>query len=121
MVRGALREPHALLAFRANFVSRGAERRLAMVTATDESVPAGYAGVDAASMASAEIVPRLALTGVPDRRTYVCSQCGHTMRVFGCGRHRVYFETGDERFDDPVMDGACPECGHALPGRNGAS
>jgi len=39
--------------------------------------------------------------------------------VFGGGRHRVYFEMGDSRLDDPVMDGACPQCGHRLPGKVG--
>jgi ribosomal protein S27AE len=55
----------------------------------------------------------------PDRRrTYSCPECGHALRVFGSGRHRVYFELDDERSTDPVMDRVCPECGHGLPGKS---
>jgi hypothetical protein len=54
-------------------------------------------------------------------RTYDCPKCGHELCVFGRGRHRIYFEVDDEHLDDPVMDSACPECGHALPGKTGAS
>jgi len=50
--------------------------------------------------------------------TYSCPECGHVLRVFGLGRHRVYFELDDEHFNDPVLDRACPECGHPLPTRN---
>jgi len=49
--------------------------------------------------------------------TYRC-ECGHALRVFGSGRHRVYFEPGNVRLDDPVMNDACPQCGLALPGKN---
>jgi hypothetical protein len=49
--------------------------------------------------------------------SYRC-ECGRVMRMFGGGRHRVYFELGDSRLDDPVMDGACPQCGQGLPGKN---
>ena len=52
------------------------------------------------------------------RPAYSCSECGHVLRVSGLGRHRVYFELDDERSDHPVMNGVCPECGHALPGKN---
>ena len=56
----------------------------------------------------------------PDSRpTYSCPECGHVLRVSGLGRHRVYFELDDERFDDPVMNRVCSECGHALLGKNG--
>jgi hypothetical protein len=48
---------------------------------------------------------------------YRC-ECGRVLRVFGGGRHRVYFELGAPRLDDPVMNGACPQCGHRLPGKN---
>ena len=59
---------------------------------------------------------RPAPSAKPDpRRTCSCSECGHVLRVSGLGRHRVYFELGDERSDDPVMNRACPECGHSLP------
>jgi Mrp family chromosome partitioning ATPase len=85
-----------------------------MATATDDS-PVRNAG------AALEEHPGSAAAGVADRRNFTCSECGHVLEVFGSGRHRVYFETGDERLDDPVMDGSCPGCGHRLPGRNGAS
>jgi hypothetical protein len=48
---------------------------------------------------------------------YRC-ECGRVLRVFGGGRHRVYFELGNPRLDDPVMNGACPQCGQGLPGKN---
>jgi predicted RNA-binding Zn-ribbon protein involved in translation (DUF1610 family) len=54
-------------------------------------------------------------------RTYDCPECGHELRVFGRGRHRIYFEPDGEHLDAPVMDSACPQCGHALPGKTGAS
>jgi ssDNA-binding Zn-finger/Zn-ribbon topoisomerase 1 len=52
------------------------------------------------------------------RQTYRCPDCEHGLRVFGRGRHRVYFELGDERFGEPVMNGVCPACGQGLPGKN---
>jgi|BarGraIncu00222A_1022003.scaffolds.fasta_scaffold60585_1 hypothetical protein len=88
-----------------------------MATATIGSGPAPGAG-----MAATPVLDEP--HGAPsarDRRSYRCEACGHVLRVFGCGRHRVYFEPDAERLDDPVMDGACPECGRGLPGRNGAS
>ena len=51
-------------------------------------------------------------------RTYSCVECGHVLRLSGLGRHRVYFELGDQRSTDPVMNRVCPECGHGLPGKN---
>jgi hypothetical protein len=54
----------------------------------------------------------------PDRTAYRCS-CGHVLRVFGGGRHRVYFELGSARLDDPVLNRLCPVCGRALPGKSG--
>jgi hypothetical protein len=51
-------------------------------------------------------------------RTYSCPECEHVLRVSGLGRHRVYFEFGDERSHDPVMNRACPACGHGLPGKS---
>lgn len=48
---------------------------------------------------------------------YRC-ECGHALWVFGGGRHRVYFEPGNSRLDNPVMDGACPQCGRGLPGKS---
>jgi hypothetical protein len=50
------------------------------------------------------------------RREYRC-ECGHTMRFFGSGRHRVYFELTNTKLDDPVMDRLCPQCGRELPGK----
>jgi hypothetical protein len=52
------------------------------------------------------------------RRTYICPECEHGLRVSGMGRHRVYFELDDERLDDPVMNRVCPKCGRGLPGKN---
>jgi hypothetical protein len=49
---------------------------------------------------------------------YCCPECEHALRVSGLGRHRVYFELGDDRSVDPVMNRACPVCGHGLPGKN---
>ena len=62
---------------------------------------------------------RPAPSATPDARpTYSCPECGHVLRVSGLGRHRVYFELSDKRADDPVMNRACPACGHGLPGKN---
>jgi len=77
-----------------------------MATAT-KRIAAGHAEV------SQLAVP--ALTAA--RREHRC-ECGHTLRVFGLGRHRVYFELTNKRFDDPVMNGACPACQRPLPGKN---
>ena len=52
------------------------------------------------------------------RRAFTCPECGHVLRVSGLGRHRVYFELEDERSEDPVMNRACPQCGHSLLGKN---
>ena len=58
--------------------------------------------------------------GVPaDRGTYTCPECGHVLRVFGRGRHRVFFEPADTGFGRPVMDRACPACGHGIPAHDG--
>jgi hypothetical protein len=53
------------------------------------------------------------------REDYRCT-CGHTLRVFGLGRHRVYFEPGNTQLDNPVMNRICPQCGEGLPGKNAA-
>jgi hypothetical protein len=50
------------------------------------------------------------------RGEYSC-ECGHVLRVFGGGRHRVFFEQESTRRDDPVMNRACPECGRRLSGK----
>lgn len=54
----------------------------------------------------------------PDRRREYRCECGHVLRVSGGGRHRVYFELGDTRLADPVMNRVCPACGRGLPGKN---
>jgi hypothetical protein len=55
----------------------------------------------------------------PDsRRTYVCPGCGHVLRVFGLGRHRVYFESDDDSSDHPIISRVCSDCGRGLPGKN---
>jgi hypothetical protein len=48
---------------------------------------------------------------------YRC-ECGHALRVFGGGRHRVFFELSDQLLDDPVMNRVCPACERGLPGKN---
>ena len=53
-----------------------------------------------------------------DRRGEYRCDCGHVLRVFGGGRHRVYFEPTNTRRDDPVMNRVCPEWGRGLPGKN---
>ena len=52
-----------------------------------------------------------------DRRGEYRCECGHVLRVFGGGRHRVYFETTNTRLDDPAMDRVCPGCGRGCPER----
>jgi hypothetical protein len=61
--------------------------------------------------------PALA-TRPASRPAYTCPECKHLLRVSGLGRHRVYFELGDERSEDPVINRVCPACGHGLPGKN---
>jgi hypothetical protein len=51
-------------------------------------------------------------------RTYTCPGCEHVLRVSGLGRHRVYFELGNGRLLDPVLNRVCPACGHGLPGKS---
>jgi hypothetical protein len=55
---------------------------------------------------------------VADRPGEYRCECGHVLRVFGGGRHRLYFEPENARLDDPVMSGVCPECGRGLPGKH---
>lgn len=55
--------------------------------------------------------------GSDQRSEYRC-ECGHGLRVFGLGRHRVYFEPANSGPDDPVMNRVCPACGRGLPGKN---
>jgi hypothetical protein len=58
------------------------------------------------------------VSGVFHRTSEYHCECGHVLRMFGVGRHRVYFEPGTARLDDPVMNRACPGCGRGLPGKN---
>ena len=60
--------------------------------------------------------PRISAT-VDRRGEYRC-ECGNVLRVFGGGRHRVYFDAGNTQLDDPVMNRDCPACGRGLPGKN---
>jgi hypothetical protein len=57
------------------------------------------------------------VAGIPDRRGEYRCECGHVLRVFGGGRHRVYFEPRNAPLNDPVMNRVCPECGRGLPGK----
>jgi hypothetical protein len=68
-------------------------------------------------MATATRREHAAVQVVDSAGEYRC-ECGHVLRVSGGGRHRVYFELTDARLDNPVMDRACPQCGHGLPGKN---
>jgi hypothetical protein len=68
-------------------------------------------------MAGATLIAAPEGTGTHSTATYTCPGCAHGLRVSGLGRHRVYFELGDERSYDPVMNRVCPECGHGLPGK----
>jgi hypothetical protein len=61
--------------------------------------------------------PVFSATTVPPEHLYRCP-CQHLLQVFGGGRHRRYFELGDTRLDDPVMNGECPSCRRQLPGKN---
>ena len=58
------------------------------------------------------------ISGVVARGGEHRCECGHVLWVFGGGRHRLYYERGNARLDDPVMNGACPACGGGLPGKN---
>jgi hypothetical protein len=50
---------------------------------------------------------------------YRCT-CGQRLGVFGLGRHRVYFEPGGARSEDPLIAQTCPRCRAELPGSNPA-
>ena len=69
-------------------------------------------------MTSLASIPPADVSEVAVRRDEYRCECGHLLRVFGGGRHRVYFEPGNTRLDDPVMNRACPACGRTLPGKN---
>ena len=60
----------------------------------------------------------LPISAIVDRRGEYRCRCGRVLRVFGGGRHRVYFEPAEARLDDPVMNRVCPACGRGLPGKN---
>lgn len=56
------------------------------------------------------------LSVAASRGEYRC-ECGYVLRVFGRGRHCVFFEAADTRLYDPVINRACPGCGCRLPGK----
>jgi hypothetical protein len=49
------------------------------------------------------------------RRLWQCV-CGEVYRVWGSGRHRIYWPLDAPR-DAPVIDGCCVRCRRALPGK----
>ena len=53
-----------------------------------------------------------------DRRGEYRCECGHVLRVFGGGRHRVYFEPANAPMNDPIMNGRCSSCRRGLLGKN---
>jgi hypothetical protein len=67
----------------------------------------------------ANAVPQLFPGAAADdgRGEYRCT-CGYRLRVFGLGRHHVYFEPGSSRLADPLIAHTCPQCGRGLPGSN---
>jgi hypothetical protein len=69
-------------------------------------------------MASSTLIARPERSEQTDRGPAYRCECEHVLQVFGGGRHRVYFELGDSRLEDPVMNRSCPACGHGLPGKN---
>ena len=65
-------------------------------------------------LAGAAYAFRTRLRGALPRRrsggeTFRCD-CGHTLRVTGAGRHRIYFNG-----DDALLENACPSCDRPLP------
>ena len=58
-----------------------------------------------------------ATSRIADRRREYRCECGHVLRVFGGGRHRVYFEPANAQLDDPVMNGTCPGCRGGFAGQ----
>ncbi len=82
-----------------------------MATATPMERPSRARGADYSSSG----FEGLSAVGRP--LEYRC-ECGHALRVFGGGRHRVYFELTDARLADPIMERACPQCGRGLRGKN---
>jgi predicted RNA-binding Zn-ribbon protein involved in translation (DUF1610 family) len=59
--------------------------------------------------------PESAAKELHSRSLYRCAACGHELRVFGGGRHRIYFPVENLRLDDPIMTHCCPDCGRSLP------
>ena len=89
------------------------------VYVTAPGAPPDHVTPDAMSIATLTAPPaRPAQTQHPGRGPVYRCECGHVLRVFGVGRHRVYFELGNERLDDPVMNRVCPACEGGLPGKN---
>jgi hypothetical protein len=54
-----------------------------------------------------------------EARVYGCA-CRNTLRVFGLGRHRVYFQRDEAGSEDAVLNRVCPDCQRVLPGKNTA-
>jgi hypothetical protein len=54
-----------------------------------------------------------------DARVYRCA-CGSTLRVFGLGRHRVYFQRDETAAEDAVLNRGCPACQLVLSGNTAA-
>ena len=90
-----------------------------MATATQMGRTAGYGtGQVEASPEYAVVSGEPPVTAGSERRDQYRCECGHVLRVFGGGRHRVYFLLTDATLENPVMDRACPQCGRGLPGKN---
>lgn len=96
-------ESRALLASRATFSVRRAERAV------------GHGHRDKGPRDCRDVLVRE--TQLQHRGGRYRCQCGHALRVFGTGRHRVYFQCADARLDDPMMNGGCPGCECVLPGK----
>jgi hypothetical protein len=60
------------------------------------------------------------VSAIAGRRGEFRCACGQRLRVFGLGRHRVYFEPGSAQLEDPLIAQTCPRCGRELPGSNPA-
>ena len=67
---------------------------------------------------SALVLDAPPISGNESRHGEYRCECGHVLRVSGGGRHRVYFDPANAGLDEPVIDGACPNCGRGLPGKN---
>jgi hypothetical protein len=64
-------------------------------------------------------LPRAAMLGDPHRPAYRRSGCRHQLQVHGSAGHRIFFEIDPAPANEPVIDRACPQGGHDLPGKAG--